>query len=62
MRSASPAGYAGTTLQPMFIVLPTPEEVAIYCVNDNALFGSEAEWLEDDGAGKLASMRPGSAI
>ncbi|MQW57911.1 hypothetical protein [Sinorhizobium meliloti] len=39
--------------KPMFIVLPTPEEVAIYCVkNDNALFGSEAEWLEERRGGE----------
>ncbi|WP_234835537.1 hypothetical protein [Sinorhizobium meliloti] len=30
-----------------------PEEVAIYCVkNDNALFGSEAEWLEERRGGE----------
>ncbi|MDX1017240.1 hypothetical protein GOL25_31090 [Sinorhizobium medicae] len=39
--------------KPMFIVLPTPEEVAIYCVkNDNTLFGSEAEWLEERRGGE----------
>lgn len=39
--------------KPMFIVLPTPEEVAIYCVkNDNTLFGSEAEWLEERQGGE----------
>ncbi|WP_327426811.1 hypothetical protein [Sinorhizobium medicae] len=39
--------------KPMFIVLPTPGEVAISCVkNDNALFGSEAEWLEERRGGE----------
>ncbi|MGZ2374887.1 hypothetical protein ACVI3U_002790 [Sinorhizobium medicae] len=48
MRSAFPGGYAVNSTKPMFIVLLTPEEVAVYCVkNDNALFGSEAEWLEE---------------
>ncbi|MGZ2471731.1 hypothetical protein ACVI1N_000022 [Sinorhizobium medicae] len=57
MRLAFPGGYAVNSTKPMFIVLLTPEEVAVYCVrNDNALFGSEAEWLEER-RGELTSMR-----
>nr|WP_234894021.1 hypothetical protein [Sinorhizobium medicae] len=47
-RSAGPArpGDGGEHEQ-------APEEVAIYCVkNDNALFGSEAEWLEERRGGE----------
>ncbi len=50
--------------KPTFIVLPTPEEAAIYCVeNDNALFGSEAEWLEErrGGGTRLSPHRPSPA-
>ncbi|WP_037470677.1 hypothetical protein [Sinorhizobium fredii] len=34
--------------KPRFIVLPTPEEIAKYCVkSDNALFLTDAEWIEE---------------
>ncbi|RVJ74133.1 hypothetical protein CN167_17490 [Sinorhizobium medicae] len=46
--------------KPMFIVLPTPEEVAIYCVkNDNPFFGSEAEWLEERRGGETRLYEAG---
>ncbi|MQV37564.1 hypothetical protein GHK47_31880 [Sinorhizobium meliloti] len=34
--------------KPRFVILPTPEEVVKYCVkNDNALFLTDDEWIEE---------------